>query len=296
MQPNDESVSFKQSQPCAVSSESKPAGRALGYLNQRFHEYLEEFEQTAREEILSGHVPVAWRSGDELVYCVGKATQSIAINCSGYHVLKALAHLPLLAWLQCETDSSEGVLLDQIEAAIDESADFLLQFDLAPSVVKTAMQSAFAKLEQNEISDDGMLAVTDLHKLLIKTAARDEVKALMQAVRALQQTVDDVQWQRTHFVVSGGSQARYKELSKNFFVRLVLEQTGCQKQSIHRVIYAEDCQTLKDAIGLVAERLVNGRLAEVFLNSPISLDQDVLGDSALEAMDELFSGSSAPET
>jgi hypothetical protein len=83
------------------------------------------------------------------------------------------------------------------------------------------------------------------------------------------------------------SKSRTYSLGNEWF----LHETNSGCEAAHRVIYAESCKTVEEALKLVATRIVSANLGEVFLHSPLSLDDDVLGDAGLAAIRDLFTPS-----
>ncbi|MGZ8935677.1 MAG: hypothetical protein ACXW04_12340, partial [Methylobacter sp.] len=124
---------------------------------------------------------------------------------------------------------------------------------------------------------------------LVADAALDEATQLMTAMASIKLRVSDAQqWSQAFFVICAGHQPRYKQITKRFFERWLLEETHSDLEAVHRVIYAESCQTLGEALQLVSTRIVSANLGEIFFHSPLSLDEDVLGDAGLAAIDRLF--------
>jgi len=267
----------------SVSTEGRPESSQLGELNQRFHRYFASAQRAAHDRIENGDVPVVLRLDDRLVLAHGSRTTVAVINGAEYHMLKALAHLPMLAFLDSARADSLGA--EALAAIVNDHAGLLAR----RSVDAAAFGECLQQLVAGNRDTSEQTSLSAIQQQLIALAAEDEVARLREICDQIQQELSEAgRWNVTHFVVSGGNQPRYKNLSKSFFKRLLSEQAGADEAAIHRVIYSETCDSLADAKDLVADRLANGALADVFLDSPISLDSDVLGDAGCEAIDRAF--------
>jgi len=275
----------------ALDTDSRPAASPLGQLNARFHERIEATRQTALDRIQAGEVPVLLRLDDRLIIAHGSRVSIAAINGAEYHLLKALAHLPVTAHLEANqaTESSAG----EFAEAVDTYERFLTDRSIdARAYRRLIMQLVDGSLGRNQYNE-----VSAVQHALIALAAADEVAKLAEVTARVEQELASVGcWERTHGVICGGNQPRYKHLSKHFFKRLLTEQTGSGDAATHRIVYSETCDHLEKAKELVADRLVNAKLAELFMDSPISLDADVLGDAGLAAIERVFADSDLVST
>jgi hypothetical protein len=123
---------------------------------------------------------------------------------------------------------------------------------------------------------------------LVTEATEEEVAALGSVMRRIEDELGEARWAQTFLVVCAGHQPRYKQLTKLFFERWLNARPGATADTRHRVLYAEARNSVDEALDLLATRIVNGRLAEVFLNSPLSMDQDVLGDAGIAELNRFF--------
>jgi hypothetical protein len=279
-------------------TQGAPEHCALGTLNQRFHETLGEFSAKAREALASGRVPVLLRLDDRLVLSVGDDRRAFNINARDYHLFKALAHLPLLAYLLRATGQGSAANSSTLQEALLETESELDwdALELGPiSEVKAALEKVLTKSCVRDDDGQSLAILKTLQARCVQLAAKGEVASLCDAAQQVRRALEPSQWQEMHVVISGGTQPRYKQLSKNFFIRLLEDAKGDPATATHQVIYSESCQELDGAIKLVTKRLVNGHLAELFMNSPVDLDEDVLGDAGLAAIESVFGREPSPE-
>lgn len=54
------------------------------------------------------------------------------------------------------------------------------------------------------------------------------------------------------------------------------------------MLYAESGESIDDAVTLLATHLLDRELAGFFLDSPMALQRNVLGEAASRVLDELF--------
>lgn len=268
----------------------EPSDSPLGHLNTMLHNCLQDFTGRARERVASGKVTVILRMDDRLLFSSGEHLRCHKVNGHRYHRLKALAHIPALAHLLHANRGNDPQPGQWISQSLDECAQWLDEQGLKQAAIRTAIDALIVNgpsLANSGLTEDqqALSVINEFQQRCVRAAATDEVDALLSIMRRYRNQLDEQVWQATHFVVCGGHQPRYKQLSKNFFMRFLQKHGSTEDQARHRVIYSETCTSLDDARQLVAERLVNGHLAKVFLNSSTSLDKDVLGDAGLAAMD-----------
>jgi hypothetical protein len=133
-------------------------------------------------------------------------------------------------------------------------------------------------------------ALQPAFQALIALAARDEVEQTLTALRQLEATVDDdKRWKQTFYVICGGHQPRYKNLAKRLFRRWIFELTESSSEVEQRLLYGESLESVEAARELVVTRLVNREIGDAFLQSPLAMNQDVLGEAGEMAVNNAFS-------
>ncbi len=273
----------------------RPQGSWLGGVNERFHEQLEALAKEKRQEIASGKIPLVIRMDDRLVLRAGSKDCVTEITAEAYHQLKALAHLPVALFLQLKTDNDPATVFREYLAPLNELVGQTRELHIAADVVRRAADELLTAVENNHKQVDESAAsafneaLTPAFQMLVAAAASSEAAELLAAVQRYRDQVADAdRWSRTYYVVCAGMQPRYKQLSRQLFERWVSWETNGDKVARHRVVYAEGVDSVDDAAERVVTRLVSGDVAATFLHSPLSLDEDVLGDAATQALDTLF--------
>lgn len=273
----------------------KPTSSPLGQLNQLFHQEYQHWQNLAQQKITNGEIPVVLRLDDRLILAVGNQHYVYPINTDRYHELKALSHIPLAIYLIVARCSSDSYNLSAIKEQLAVLPDILEALNVYTAPIRCALDELTTSLSVNR----GVLAYDAVKHFsshlkptfqnLLAEAADDEITQLMAAMSAIKLIVGDTeQCAEMFLVICGGHQPRYKQISKQFFERWLRQETNSDTETTHRVIYAESCKTLAEAIKLVSTRIVSANLGEVFLHSPLSLDEDVLGNAGITAMDRLL--------
>lgn len=271
----------------------RPQSAPLSELNQLFHTQLDALAGSMREQLDSGSIPVIVRLDSRLVLALGASRTVFEINAHLYHQLKVLAHIPLALLLAAHNGEDVQAIQSKVEQAVTE-----LKKDVTlPSSVLSVIEQAVAGLTgSRQWPALGFGAVRQFNsalqpafQTLIALAARDEAEQTLRGLRQFQLAVNDEQsWKRSFYVVCAGHQPRYKQMAKLVFQRWVLEQTESSAEVEHRVVYGESLESVEAARTLVVTRLTNGFIGDAFLNSPLSMNQDVLGEAGELAVEELF--------
>lgn len=124
---------------------------------------------------------------------------------------------------------------------------------------------------------------------LMDRAARDEVCNIMEVLEKLD-AEEEIIWAETFLVVCDGAQPRYKNLSKMLFRRWIESRSEQLLDVSHHVLYSDVCQSYADVVDLLSRHLAGSVIGDVFLQNPLSLNQDVLGNAAQRAIEHYFSG------
>ncbi|WP_394752560.1 hypothetical protein [Crenothrix sp.] len=273
----------------------KPTSSPLGQLNQLFHQEYQHWQNLAQQKIATGEIPVAIRLDDRLVLVLANQEHVYQINTDRYHELKALSHIPLAIYFIVARSPSDLHSLSAIKEQLAALSDILDALNVYTDPIRCALDELAESVSVNSgvlaydaVKDFARHLKPNFQKLLAE-AADDEITQLMAAMSAIKLIVGDTeQCAEMFLVICGGHQPRYKQISKQFFERWLRQETNSDTETTHRVIYAESCKTLDEAIKLVSTRIVSANLGEVFLHSPLSLDEDVLGNAGIAAMDRLL--------
>lgn len=275
----------------ARDTSDRPAHPVLQELNRLFHDVYSARSDGVWQQLRSGATPVVVRSGDHLILHADGEVTEYEITGERYHELKAAGHVPAVAHLVLAKTVSPSDQTAMLTAALDELRDF----GAGISAVVTSTQALLDRIlepgrEPN--LDEALADYRSATRCALETLAREavviEIDALDGAMRDIGARLTGERLQGSYFVICGGHQPRYKELSKMYFHRW-LEAAGWPASRIeHQVLYAEGKESLDEALQLVQTRIVDGRLSAALFGDLTSLDEDVLGNAGIEQLDRRF--------
>ncbi|MBK6921641.1 MAG: hypothetical protein IPH07_29860 [Deltaproteobacteria bacterium] len=250
-----------------------------------------------RQRLLAGTDPLIIRCGDDLVFLHDRQRRRVPVVTRRYHACKALAHLPVATYVWLAELTGTALTPDDHRALERMHRDTTAALGRAAVPAEREVLAAVANALRSTLARGGVdlealttmaTAVDPPTRALIDEATRLELVGLDAAVRRHTASLTIAQWQRLHVVVCANHQARYKESTKQYFQRLLGESEGPGAQREHRVLYAESGESIDDAVTLLATHLLDRELAGFFLDSPMALQRNVLGDAASRVLDELF--------
>jgi len=268
-----------------------PPPDALAQANADFHAMYRE----AKARALASAGPVLMVEGDTLVLRDGATRTAVKFLPPGYSALKEVSHVPLalfvllrdvegpLAWparkalegLVTEVRRARASLgarpfprstLARQEQVLDGSAA-LVEGMIGRGAVAPGEVAGFAR------------RVGPLLEANAADAAALELEALQKQVVAWRAKLGSA-WPRLHVVVMGSHMARTKEISLQYFERLLGES-----REGGRVVFAEGLWDEEKALDLLATHLVDGAASEAFFGNAVRLHEDMLGEGARKYLD-----------
>lgn len=266
---------------------------------QLFGQYYSTRKAELRSRLLAGDVPVIVRVGPELFFLHDRRRRQQQVTGEEYDRLKHLCHIPLALYLRL------AELVDQPLTARDvhelqriaEWLDALEPQDGPSREIVHCVRSVVGRaLEARHVTADLLQQLardpSDAIEACIDRAAMVELSAVHEIVERWTATFDDEHWAQLRVVVCANHQARYKQATKRYFQRRLGEPQREGAAGEHHVTYAESAATLDEALDLLATQMLDAELGTAFRNSPLALQQDVLGDAAERALDEILGSGS----
>jgi len=252
----------------------------LGQLNTAFHEAY----AAVRAEAFAHQGPVLVVDGDRLVlYRDQTVVAEEVVRPPAYHLLKAVAHVPLAVRLRlvAESPGDLGSLRDPLEAARQELPvafpDPVLrarQLRILDAALAFLDQVQGRKASPQEL-DDYSAAMGPLLLANARDSAALELAALDRTVSAWRRQRLATDWDAVRVVIIGSHMARREEVSFQYFCRL-LQAPG----EGGRVVYAEEKWNPRDALTLLAGHRVDRELGRAFFHDPDRMHRDLLADGA----------------
>lgn len=255
----------------------------LGDWQELFEREYVRCQQGRRAALGGAEQPVLLRLDDNLVLCFNRQQSAWLINSDKFHWYKRAAHFPVaagLALVNAETpDELRQVAnhLSGLVATMPKSDGLDVTAGALRELLKKVGQSDSLPSEALRSFAERCMPVSGQ---LAHSAARLELDALNQAMEQMAAQVgDDAKWLRSYVVICAGHQPRYKQLSKQFFQRYFAARPGARGEAGHQIIYGEGIGDVEAALDLVATRMADKWVGEVFIGDSRGMEQDVLGDA-----------------
>lgn len=244
-----------------------------------FSEYAARVAR-ARAALERGEPPTLLRVEDSLVLRVDRRKWRVKLVGEAYDSLMRACHLPSAMALLHEPEQPFPPHLSRYAAQLhaDRQADPRAR-ELVKRCIELLEGPAMERWEQ------AMKILRDPMHRCIERAAALELERLHAATTELVQRCGD-QREALRFVVCAGHQPRYRQLTKMYFQRITGERDDGANRSERRVVYAES-RTEAEALQLLAAQRVDVALAHRIWKDPQRMQQDVLGDAAVAALDRL---------
>jgi hypothetical protein len=251
----------------------------------------------AKQAALARSGPVILAEGDNLVLKKGDQRVEVPYIPAAYHVLKAVAHIPLALDVML-APRGEGSL---DEGALDEGAlDQLREYRGLIVAAEATIASHGLDGEQVERQRKIMAACLGFLDSVVAArrcpaadriafarrmspavmsnaadAARAELDALHRQVGAWRSQMTAEEWKDLSVVILGSPAPRKGSLTVQYFDRL-LGEAGEGR----RITYAESVRDESKALDLMATRTIDTGIGVDFFNDPLRMHRDLLSDVA----------------
>jgi hypothetical protein len=232
---------------------------------------------------------------DRLVLRANGDAVKYEITGERYHELKAASHIPPAVYLALTDPDSSADRSASLAAGLDDLRDLHQGADAIVRMTRQLLEQAGCPGRAPDLRQalaGYRSAVRSALQTMARTAAEMEIEALDRAMRDIEARLGRKRLQQAYFVICAGHQPRYKQLSKMYFRHWLADAGWPESQISHHLVYAEGKESLNEALGLVSTRIIDGQLGAALFDDHTSLDEDVLGDAALEELARRFGSSS----
>ncbi|QRK08033.1 hypothetical protein JQX13_50130 [Archangium violaceum] len=286
----------------------KPATTPLGKLNEHFH--------TDYDRVLAAHVeqlkaaPLVWMRGSQLILRHQGVERKHTVAGDTYHAVKSISHAPFLLVITLLgnegptlTETTRASLVRQRQLVTDALAALTSEVpeqrprvpaELVPqeqALLKTTgdfieevLASGPPSRERLESFAAGVRPTLHTN---FRAAAHELLGNLHQRVTEFRAELGEAEWARVHVVVSVARQARAREISVQYFERVLGERMGEGASSEGRLVVTEDFnrgQTLE----LLAAHVLDQEAGAILLGDPKRLQMDALAEAAAELLPRLL--------
>ncbi len=260
---------------------SLPSQGSLHNINQQFHTDYAKRKAEIKEEISQAKYQLVVRLDDRIVNCEGERTFEHRVVGGNYHQLKAVSHLPLLLHY-C---NNLHLFADEVnklsaEAEMDEVKEIA---EITMGWVHRLNGGRFTTRDITHLRD----TLASPFARVMNAAAKMEITHTVDILNRLKST-SKVPANKTFYIIFGGHQARYRQLSTLIFKKWYSQQPDCLNEVDHYVRYCEGGEQLNDAVELVATAVADSELGHLFLGDFTALNQDVVATAAAKHLDEYW--------
>lgn len=262
--------------PAPAQSENDPS--PLGPVDQAFHQaYSKARNHAARVP------PILVVLGDHLVLVMDGEEARAPVTPAAYHVVKAVAHAPLAAFILACDAERRGELEALFERLTSARAK-ILACDIDPAARRELVALAqcttdfvHERLRSGPNPKAAARFAREAGPRLLRAtsfAVALQLGALERAERTLVSSIAPDRRLETHVVVAGAHQARERSLGMQYFLARLQGPDVAD-----RVTYAENVTDIAGAVKLVGTRALDRQLALSFFGDPKRLERDILGDA-----------------
>lgn len=274
-------------------------------LNDSFHRSYSELIQQARAQLGQHGRPVIVVFRDKVTLFHDGTSETAVIIPELYHRIKAISHVSFGLYITL-TANGIGPLRDQVAGDLIHKRDVigaalavLDQEPIPPTIIdlqRRTLANALALCEDvlaaGDVSPQVVLdfcaANADLYLESAAIGADLELDLLHEVITAWQGALGSAIWDGVYVVICAAHQARYRETTRQYFMRLLHEEEGEGAAREDRVVYGENIRDLEEALNLLARHLVDQRASLEFFSSRTRLQRDLMADGAARHLDKLF--------
>jgi len=231
--------------------------------------------------------------GDALHVVDAGSRAEVAVTPKAFHMLKSIAHAPIAIYVMLSSHNG-GALpktvvkdLQRVHKTLAAAlaADAVAQANSHDSAlarqVLTECLAFVEDVQERKALDAASLkafarAIGPALLRLTETATALQLEFLHHAVQTALAGLSREKRKRLHVVVVGDHQARERSFAMQYFLLRLQEPEGEES----RVTYAENAESVDEALALVGTQRLDRKVATAFFGDSKRLQRDVLGDAA----------------
>ncbi len=273
--------------------------------NQAFHDSYSHIVQQGQAKLgMHGH-PVIMIKGELAVLLFDGKRYEANILPEMYHNMKAVSHLPFGTYVTLAANGP-GTLTDETVLALENQlhlsellVGFAKQLKTHPTLLAYYADRAAVTfellritagyiaglLESRHLDEPALVAfakqITPLFMDHVDIAAALELDTLHEQVSEWRELMGESEWEKLSVVLLLGHQARYREVSSQYFHRLLREPESVGAQFESRIVHAESIWDDQAALKLLARHHVDSEASLAFFDNTTRLQEDLMSDAAL---------------
>jgi len=283
----------------------QPNKGCLSTLNNQFHSDYNALVADIISHFGDSTHPIIIFTGDCLVFRYRGTRQSGLVIPPEYHQLKAISHLPLGIFTMVSTwqegkltsnnihrlkeyDSLINVIYSEIDNYSYNSAllkvqqqilkhsQNYIQFLLAENKYEEKTRNEFSRKIEQYILDD------------VDESAKLELTGLHNQTQIWLKQIPIEKRQQLYVVIGSSHQARYRELSVQYFDRILNEQSDGSALSENRLVFAESVFLESGCLSVLARHIIDQEVGLQFFGDRYRMQRDLLSDAATKYINRLF--------
>lgn len=274
-----------------------PYESLISELNQAFHQTYNHFIHQTHETLGQAGSPVIIISGETITLYHDGQSETVNIVPGLYHRLKAISHVSFGIYITLASNGY-GSLTDPIRRELEHEQNLMRQAlaildqepipeELLPTqraTLENALGIIRSVLERGSVDEDELTAFArENAPLYLENAANSaqlELDLLHETVMRWREMIGEPGWGSLYVVICAGHQARYRELTRQYFQKLLKEEELRGAQGENRVVYAEHIYEVDAALDLLARHINDRHASEAFFGTSTRLQEDLMSDAA----------------
>lgn len=282
-----------------------PYDDIISDLNQAFHFSYNKMIHEAHDKLGKKGFPVIIMFGDKVMLFHDGEQETIEVIPHLYHRIKSISHISFGVFVTLSNNGigalKETVKIDLehekelIEKALEILADEPIPADHMPTqraTLENAIILINDVLESGEVLESRLKAFgKENAPLYLDNAAfgaQLELDLLHDNVTRWKGEIGEDNWEALYVVICAGHQARYRELTRQYFQKLLHERDGLGAGLEDRVIYAEHIHEVDAALDLLARHINDQTASNTFFGDKMRLQQDLMSEGAASYLEELL--------
>lgn len=282
-----------------------PYEDVISDLNQAFHYSYNQLIHETHEKLGKKGFPVIIMFGEKVMLFHDGEQETVEVIPGLYHRIKSISHVSFGVYILLATNGY-GELQDSIRMDMEhakeliESALGILDEEPIPeehmgtqrATLDNAVGMIIDVLESGQVEEERVRQFgKENAPLYLDNAAfgaQLELDLLHDTVMRWQKEIGEKPWESLYVVICAGHQARYRELSRQYFQKLLHEMDGLGAALEDRVVYAEHIHDVDAALDLLARHINDQKASNNFFGDKMRLQQDLMSEAAANYLEELL--------
>ncbi|MCH7479778.1 MAG: hypothetical protein IIC79_00135 [Chloroflexi bacterium] len=282
-----------------------PYDDVISDLNQAFHYSYNQLIHETHERLGKKGFPVIIMFGEKVMLFHDGEEETIEVIPQLYHRIKSISHVSFGVFITLASNGY-GKLKDAVKIDLEHAKELIesaLEILAEEPIPEEHMNTQRATLENaitliRDVLDSGKVTEERVREFGKENAplymdnaaigAKLELDLLHETVMRWREEMGKDVWESVYVVICAGHQARYRELSRQYFQKLLHELDGLGANVEDRVIYAEHIHDVEAALDLLARHINDQEASNTFFGDKMRLQQDLMSESAAEYLNELL--------